>query len=296
VLAGAAIVALIVALAATAETVMRVRRLARDARASAAAGFATIAPDTHKDELSSLMFVFNDAGNELRLRKARIEDLDAGLRRFVRSTEEDIAGPLRQLEVALAAGRSGAAGGPAGALHDAHELSARVENLIAAARLRMSTPPPTAPVDLVGLVDRVVARHAPLARASGVSIETSLPQGPVTIDADEALIERAVSNLVDNAVRYNRPAGKVAVTLAVDASAPGFRLAVADTGRGISEEDFRSLTSIRRFRGDEGRNRRPGAPGLGLSVAREVADRFGLALHLKRPGPGGFEAELSGRS
>jgi signal transduction histidine kinase len=71
-------------------------------------------------------------------------------------------------------------------------------------------------------------------------------------------------------------------------------LFVIDNGPGVSEEHFRGLTAIRRFRGDESRNRRPGAPGLGLAVAREVCDRYGLQLDLKRPAAGGFEVEISG--
>jgi signal transduction histidine kinase len=67
-----------------------------------------------------------------------------------------------------------------------------------------------------------------------------------------------------------------------------------DNGRGVTEDEFRTLTAIRRFRGDEGRNRRPGAPGLGLSVAREVADRFKIQLELKRPGNTGLDVEFSG--
>jgi signal transduction histidine kinase len=68
---------------------------------------------------------------------------------------------------------------------------------------------------------------------------------------------------------------------------------VIDTGRGVSDDEFQGLTAIRRFRGDEGWNRRPNAPGLGLAVAREIADRSGLDLQLGRPDAGGFEAELT---
>ena len=82
------------------------------------------------------------------------------------------------------------------------------------------------------------------------------------------------------------------MTLSRDDQA-GFRLAVVNGGKGVTADELRSLTAIRRFRGDEGRNRRPGAPGLGLAVAREVADRFHLQLDLRRPDAGGFEAEFS---
>ena len=293
-LAAAAAMALAVALLATAPTVMRVRRLARDARESANTGYATIAPDKRRDELSSFMFAFNEAGNELRLRKSRIEDLEAGLWRFVQSTDEEIAEPLRRLEAKLGAVASDA--DRSDALVEAHDLAVRVENLTAAARLRMSNlPPPKSPVDLTALVRNVIDRHAPVARASGVTIETSLPDGSIAIEGDETLIERAVSNVVDNAIRYSGPDGNVKVTLARDDQA-GFRLAVVNGGKGVTADEFRSLTAIRRFRGDEGRNRRPGAPGLGLAVAREVADRFHLQLDLRRPDTGGFEAEFSGKT
>ena len=291
-------VAFLVAYVTAAETIGRVRRLARVERESVDAGYTAIAPDTKKDELSSLIFVFNDAANELHQRKARIDDQDAALRRFVQSTEQEVARPL----AALAAALGTAVTGPGhtredlhAALRQAHDLSGQVENLTAAARLRQIGPtPPTTRIDVNALVTRIIARHMPVAEAAGVTLHLTLPPAIVLIDGDESLIERAVANVVDNAVRYNRPGGEVNITLGLAEDGKRFRLYVADNGPGVSEDEFRGLTAIRRFRGDEGRNRRPGAPGLGLAVAREVCDRFGLALDLKRPASGGFEVEFSG--
>jgi len=286
------VVAFGAALAAAAPMVLRVRKLSGQAQQAKNDGFSTLALDGRKDELNAVTFVYNDAVNELRLRKARVDDLDAGLRRFVQSTEDDVATPLRALErtLALAAPH----GDEPTALVQAHDLAARVDNLTAAAKLRMSTHAGDAgDVDLTDLVARVVARHEPLAKAAEVSMTMTLPDVPVTVRADAALLERTVANIVDNAVRYNRPNGSVAVSLTRDGDR-AFRLMVTDTGGGIGAEDFKTLTAIRRFRGDEHRNRRPGAPGLGLAVAREVADRFGLRLDLRRPAAGGFEAEISG--
>lgn len=293
---GVFVVTFLVALGATAQMVYRVRRLAQDAREAVDDNHASIAPDRLRDELSSLTFVLNDTSQALHERRTRIDDLNDALRRFVRTTDEDVARPLERLERHLAtmsAASSPSLGDVREALSQAHGLSGQIENLTAAARLRMLGPSPDrARIDLRAVVSRVVDRHQPLADAGGVALRAELPPDPVGIDADESLVERAIANVVDNAVRYNRPGGDVTVTLRV---ADGrFRLSVTDNGPGVSDEHFRGLTAIRRFRGDEGRNRRPGAPGLGLAIAREVCDRFGLSLDLKRPGAGGFEVEISG--
>lgn len=276
----------------------RIRRLAKDARESVDGGYTAIAPDRLKDELSSLTFVLNDSSQALHERRARIEDLDESLRRFVQTTEDEVARPLALLEGHLATASTSVQSSREDlreGLRQAHLLSGEVENLMAATRLKMLPhAPPRTLFDLSAVVRRIVARHEPLADAAQVALGLSLPDAPVTASGDEALIERAVANLVDNAVRYNQPGGEVKVSLAVDGAEKRFRLFVADTGRGVTEEHFRGLTAIRRFRGDESRNRRPGAPGLGLAVAREVCDRYGLQLDLKRPGAGGFEVEVSG--
>ena len=287
---GALIVAFGVALAAAAPLLVRVKKLSRLAHDAKDAGYTTVALDSGKDELNAVTFVYNDAVNELRQRKARVDDLDAALRRLVQSTEEEVAGPLRDLESTLA---TGATASGASAFRQAHDLSARVENLIAASRLRMSPgAPPATRVDLAALVSRVAHRHSPRSEP-GPRIALSVPDAPVTVQADEDLLERAVENIVDNAVHHT-PYGTVNILLVRDDEGRRFRLCVTDTGSGMSAEDFKTLTAIRRFRGDEHRNRRPGAPGLGLAVAREVADRFGLQLELRRPAGGGFEAEFSG--
>jgi signal transduction histidine kinase len=277
-----------IALAAAAPTVLRVRKLSRLARESKKDGFSTMALDGRKDELNAVTFVYNDAVNELRLRKARVDDLDASLRRLVQASEQEIARPLRDLERTLASPAPPDGRHPS-AYAQAHDLSARVENLIAAATLRMSgTGGDRTAVDLNLLVKHVVDSHV------RGNIEVSLPTEVLRIQADPSLLERAVANVVDNAVRYSEPDGRVAVSLTREPDGGAFRLRITDTGRGMSEEDFKTLTAIRRFRGDEHRNRRPGAPGLGLSVAKEVADRFGMQLELRRPAAGGFEAEFSG--
>ena len=70
---------------------------------------------------------------------------------------------------------------------------------------------------------------------------------------------------------------------------------VGRDGPGVSDEEYEGLTANKRFRGDESRSRRPGGRGLGLAVAREVADRHGLYMDIRRPSTGGIEVEFGVR-
>ena len=285
-----------IAALATTPLVLRVRRLARDIRGSATGGYSTIAPDQLRDELSSVTFVINETTAELRRRQTLIDDQDVAFRRLVDSAEEDAAQPLRALEGALGPLELGEATNAQPvlrlALSQVHDLTNRIENLVTAARLRTGAPADVSPIDLRDLAAGVVARVRAFAHALGVSVEANLDEAPLIVRANPALLDRAVANVVDNAIRYNRPGGRVVVGLAREGSR--FRLWVTDDGPGVSDQLYRGLTAVRRFRGDENRNRRPDAPGLGLAIAREVADRAGLSFDLKRPGAGGFEAEFGG--
>jgi len=105
------------------------------------------------------------------------------------------------------------------------------------------------------------------------------------------LIEQAVSNLVHNAVRYNRRGGHVAILL--EDAGGRFRLRVEDDGPGVPEAE-RARLFERRHRGDGARQRDPGGLGLGLHIARGVAERHGFALTLASSEHGGLAVELEG--
>ena len=296
---GLSALSFLVAMIAVVPSVRRVRRLAKDAHESARENYTTIAPDALRDELSSLTFVFNDAGKELHNRKTRIDDQDEAMRRHATRLLEDVARPLAELErdvAGLVLGRPSRERAVQ-VLWAAHKVATRLENLIAVGRLKMtSSGIEKTDVDLSAVVARVVDRHATLAEASGVAVNVVSSPAPIHITSDVALIERAVSNLLENAIEHTAPTrGTVTVGLKPVDGPARFTLRIRDTGRGVTEEEYRGLTAVRRFRGDEGHNRRPGAPGLGLALAREIADRSGLVLDLRRPREGGFEVELTTR-
>ena len=299
--AGFFLAALLVAGAVTALPTWRIGVLARAARASARREYSDMVPVGGQDEIGALGAAFNEAAADIRRRAVDVKDREEALRRHVRQTSEDVAAPLAALEARIAALSSEAGLGDrpraelTAALVDAHQVVSRLNNLAAVARLRATPGDETRePVNLGRLVETIVASRAPLARANQVDVVVAQPEGLVTWQADPVLVEQAVANVIDNAILYNRPGGYVRVELTGYERDTRFALRITDNGPGVTDEAFAALTANRRFRGDEGRSGRAGR-GLGLAVAREVADRFGLELGLSRPSTGGLEVTFSVR-
>ncbi len=288
-----------VALLAVAPTVFRIRRLAGDAREASHEQHASIAPDRKRDEISSIAFVYNETAKTLHERATGTKDREDALKRFI----EDTSGVARPLEVMTARlgvleTREGLPAAIRGELREAvraaHDLETRLGNLIAATELHARRGPLARETfDLNPLVARVVSRYEALARAMDVTVRAAVPGSPVMVSADQAKLDRAIGNLVDNAIRYNRPGGNVDIELSASGGG-AFVLSIRDNGPGVTEDELKSLVAIRRFRGDEGRERRPGVPGLGLAIAREVIERLGWKLDLGRPATGGLEVEVNG--
>lgn len=122
-----------------------------------------------------------------------------------------------------------------------------------------------------------------LAEASGLRWETKLADGDACpILGDRALVRLAISNLVDNAIHYNRPGGKVRVELR--RLGARVQLEVANTGPGIAVKDQPHVFD--RFRrGDEARALRREGLGLGLSLVREIVLAHQGELSLSESGP-----------
>lgn len=106
-----------------------------------------------------------------------------------------------------------------------------------------------------------------------------------------SMLETAVRNLVNNALRYSPGQTRVAIHVRFEAAAGQCLLTVADRGPGLSPEQVAQVG--RRFwRADQGRQRKDGA-GLGISIVRAIAQRFGGVLVLKPREGGGLIAELT---
>lgn len=132
----------------------------------------------------------------------------------------------------------------------------------------LRTVPCTDRIEIAPMIEEVFTDLAPLAEKSGITLESA---GDGVMTGSDTLIYRLLFNLTENAIRYNRPNGKVRVTVSTEANRLVIR--VSDTGSGIPEQ-YRDSIFQPFFRVDKSRSREYGGVGLGLSLVWEIA-----ALH-----------------
>lgn len=223
----------------------------------------------------------------LEARNAALEDHLAGI-------AHDLRTPLASLQLALEA--LAAEAGPAGqdearrALADAVYLSGLVENLHHGTRLRHAFDVTSGEVELGELVRRLEARFAIIGRHAGVQVAANTPDHEVWVACTPALAERALANLIQNAIEHNEEPGHVAITLALVDAGRGFELAVADDGPGLPPETLASLQH-ESFVLDTAR---PRSPGMGMLITREVASRAGWSLAFEALEPRGLRVRVTG--
>ena len=138
-------------------------------------------------------------------------------------------------------------------------------------------------LDLRQLATEAIELAGPAAAETGVTIELHAEM-PIVMRADRGEIEMILNNLVSNAVKYNRPQGRVDVTLSREGSA--VTIAVADTGIGMTAEDAAKLFGeFVRIKNDKTRNIL--GSGLGLSIVKKLAELYdGTATVTSQPDVG----------
>jgi heavy metal sensor kinase len=155
-------------------------------------------------------------------------------------------------------------------LHEAERTSQVVDSLMLFARADAGQEV----LELQEIDAREIVREK-LARNKGLGFESDAPANPVQIRADADALRRVFLILIDNAVKYTQPGGKVRLQMAAN---DGYAIAsVSDTGIGISENDLPHVFD-RFWRADKVRSRMGGGAGLGLSIARWIVDQHHGAL------------------
>ena len=109
------------------------------------------------------------------------------------------------------------------------------------------------------------------ARVRGVTLKSDRVED-AAVSGSRIRLEQALVNLIDNAIKFNRPAGEVRIEVT---SLPDLqvRITVADTGIGIPSDDLSRIFE-RFYRVDKARSRAVGGTGLGLSIVKHVLERM----------------------
>ncbi len=175
-------------------------------------------------------------------------------------------------------------------LSEARRMERLVSDLLTLARADAGETMEREPVDLAAVAAEAARKAGVLASRKGITLATELPDR-LTIRGDRGRLLQLVLILLDNAVKYTDPGGRV--TLRLGTRGRLAELAVSDTGVGIPRQDLARIFD-RFYRVDKARSRAAGGTGLGLAIAAWIARSHGGRIRVEsEPGRGStFTVEL----
>jgi len=231
-----------------------------------------IQPEGYPSELAILAETFNKMLDRLEESFERISRFSADIAHDLRTPVNNIRG---EAEVALARART--VDEYREALGSCLEETVRLSDLIGDLLFLARAESPLAhlhreSIDVNQLLSGILEYYEAPAAEQGVFLSIVLPDEPVTAQLDRTLLQRAVGNLVSNALAYTPP-GK-SIVLEASAEPAAVRIEVSDTGVGIPTEALPRVFD-RFFRVDESRSQASGGTGLGLSIVRSIMQLHG---------------------
>ncbi|RWP59671.1 ATP-binding protein [Mesorhizobium sp.] len=234
---------------------------------------------------------FDRLSENLNSMLARIATLNEGLKQVSDNIAHDLKTPLTRLRNRAEATLSGK--------HDSADYRQALEATIAESDQLIKTfnailmisrleagysSEITSRVDLAASVRDVVELYEPVAEEAGVTLETSVQDG-FAVEGNRELIGQALSNIVDNAIKYSTDStAKPTVRVALDRVGSEIRLSVTDNGQGIPDDADRARATERFVRLEKSRSQ-PGS-GLGLSLAKAIMTFHKGRLDLLPANPG----------
>ncbi|WMC11819.1 ATP-binding protein [Oceanimonas pelagia] len=220
---------------------------------------------SHRTELGQLTLLFNQ-------QMARIHRLVSGLRHALDSAAHDLRTPLTRQRLSL---EQALASTDPQRWHDSlldcaeenQRMQTQLDYLLAITAAEQGLDPARLePCDLGRLLKEVAELYELAAEDKGIDLTTRLATGLIT-QGDPQALRQAFANLLDNAIKYTEPGGRVRLT--ARRNRQNIEVMVEDTGVGISETDLPHIFE-RLYRGD--RSRHSPGHGLGLALVKAILD------------------------
>ncbi len=238
------------------------------------------------DELRQLADEFNQLTD-------RLQTTEEARRRFVSDASHELKTPLASIRLLTDSILQSDRMDPDTAREfigdigqEAERLTRITEKLLTLTRMdsRPAEALDMGPTHMAPVLRKAAHMLEPLAAQSEVTLSCSLEEGCLAPCGEDDLYQIAF-NLMENAVKYNLPGGRVEVTLAGTAS--GTVLRVEDTGVGVPQEDLGRIFD-RFYRVDKARSRAAGGTGLGLSIVQDTVRCHGgtVSVRPREEGPG----------
>ena len=239
-------------------------------------------PVTRADELGQLCSSINRMAT-------RLDGYVVGQKRFLGDTAHELCSPIARMQIATGILERSSDSTVTTVLpdlkDDLQQLSALVDDVLSYAKAGLHGPEvKLSSVQLSFAIAAVLAREAVKANQVQVQVPSTL-----RVSADKDLLERALSNLVRNAVRYAASAGPIEVTASSNGSSVFLR--VADSGPGIPEQDLNRIFDPF-YRPEFARDRNTGGVGLGLAIVKSCVEACNGNVTCRNRAGKGFEVEM----
>jgi two-component system phosphate regulon sensor histidine kinase PhoR len=217
-----------------------------------------------------VVIVFHDLTEVRRIEKMR--------RDFVANVSHEFKTPLTSIRGYTETLLSGAGDDP-GVRNDflrviernARLLESLVRDLLTLAKLEAELPAALEQLDVNAIIEEHLSLRQTTLSERDIRVEVDCPH--VTLYADPTRLVTAVSNLIDNAISYNREGGEIRITGHVEDGRLA-ALAISDTGCGIPTQELSRIFE-RFYRVDKARSRGAGGTGLGLAIAKHAVESQG---------------------
>jgi two-component system phosphate regulon sensor histidine kinase PhoR len=223
----------------------------------------------------------------------RLARLETMRRDFVANVSHELKTPITSIQGFIETLREGAVNDPAKAAQfleilarQADRLNALIEDLLSLSRIERESEARRIErqrTNLRDVIEAAAADCSPRANERGITVRIGAPDA-LWADVDARMIEQAVANLLDNAIKFSPPGSAVEVEAETDGKE--CRIRVRDRGCGIAPEHLDRIFE-RFYRVDKGRSRDLGGTGLGLAIVKHIAQAHGGRVSVESvPGQG----------